>query len=64
MGPVANDSTYRLMDLEAVAHVGNPVPCIADSAICKALELRASGSTNTDVCALNKAFATAMFRGI
>jgi hypothetical protein len=64
MGPVANNTTHRLMDLEAVAHAGNPVPCIADSSICKTLEPMASGRTNTDVCALNKAFAAAMFRGI
>jgi predicted amidohydrolase YtcJ len=64
IGPVANDGTYKLMDLEAVAHAENPVPCIANGAICKALELRAFESTNTDVCTLNKAFAAAVFRGI
>jgi hypothetical protein len=64
MGTVANDITDRLMDLEATAHAGNPAACIADSAICKALELRASESTNTHVCTLNKAVAAAMFRGI
>jgi hypothetical protein len=52
------------MDLEAAGHAGNPVPCIADSAICKTLELRASGRADTDICVLNKACAAAMFRGI
>ena len=65
LGPVADGATYELLDLEAAAHAGgNALPCMGDSPVCKSLLPTHFHQANTDVCALNKAFATSIFRGI
>jgi hypothetical protein len=64
-GPVVNEATRKVMDLEATAHAGgNAMPCMANSSICTSLTLLRSQRANADVCALNKAFAASVFRGI
>ncbi len=61
MGPVADDSTFRLMDFEAVAHADGPLPCIADSGLCEPQAPTVAGRASTDRCRVNQAFAAAMF---
>lgn len=62
LGPELNDASYKLMDLESAAHAGgNTMSCFAHNSVCNSLALTQSQEVNTDVCALNKALAYALF---